>query len=337
MSPASVPRKARRDGQLLSIADGAVAHRSRAHLPSLLSRGDLLVLNDAATIPAGFYATHLRSGVRVEVRLAERRSLDPHDLGVVTAIVLGDGDHRTRTEHRAEPPELRVGDAIVADGLHATVLDAKGRWSKLALAGVDPLTWLLAHGHPIQYAHVEAPIALWDAQTVLAGPPVSFEAPSAAFVLDWEMLRAISDRGVVIATLTHAAGLSSTGDAELDASLPWAEPYAIPRRTAMLVAQQRERGGRVVAVGTTVVRALEDAFEKRVLGGIARSRIDAAHRPRVVDAILSGMHAPGESHFELLRAFESDEALHRAHHIATERGYLSHEYGDSTFVVARAG
>src|SRR5206468_1246816 len=150
----------------------------------------------------------------------------------------------------------------------------------------------------------------------IAGPPVAFEPPSAGFALEWRALAAMRARGVAFATLTHAAGISSTGDDELDRRLPFDEPYRIPMATAVAIRRVRARGGRIVAIGTPVVRALEDAAacggRVRAGEGLATQRIGAATRLRVVDAILSGTHEPGTSHYELLRAFTDDATLGRA-------------------------
>src|SRR5262249_5674967 len=142
--------------------------------------------------------------------------------------------------------------------LLATVENTLGhlRLVTLRFHGTPESIWagLARHGRPIQYAHVPTPLVLWDVWTPLAGPPVAFESPSAGFALDWQPLRARRGRGVAVATLTHAAGISSTGDDELDRHLPFDEPYHIPAATACAIFKTRARGGRVVAVGTTVVR-----------------------------------------------------------------------------------
>jgi S-adenosylmethionine:tRNA ribosyltransferase-isomerase len=142
--------------------------------------------------------------------------------------------------------------------------------------------------------------------------------------------------GVEIATLTHAAGLSSTGDDALDRALPWPERYELPRRTVELIAAARVRGGRVIAVGTTVVRALEAAAATGELaagGGIATLRLDAASRLQVVDGLISGLHVPGESHFELLSAFVPRARLERAVAVAAAHGLSSHELGDACLIL----
>ena len=195
------------------------------------------------------------------------------------------------------------------------------------------LAGLARYGRPIQYAHVPEPLALWDVWTKIAADPVAFEPPSAGFALDWRTLQAWRQRGVGFATLTHAAGVSSTGDLALDARLPFDEPYRIPERTAAAIARAKLSGSRVIAIGTTVVRALESAARPdgsvRTGDGIATGRIVRGTRLRVADAILTGVHQPGESHFELLRAFADDALLTRVSAGFIAGGYRAHEFGDS--------
>src|SRR5262249_17404880 len=135
------------------------------------------------------------------------------------------------------------------------------------------------HGRPIQYAHIVTPLAMWDVWTPIAGPPVAFEPPSAGFVLDWRTLLALRARAVSVATITHAAGISSTGDDELDRHLPFDEPYRISAATACAIVRTRIRRGRIVAIGTTVVRALEHAGmptgQVHAGAGLATQRINA--------------------------------------------------------------
>ena len=140
--------------------------------------------------------------------------------------------------------------------------------------------------------------------------------------------------------LTHAAGISSTGDDELDKRLPFDEPYVIPLATAAAIRRVRARGGRVVAIGTTVVRALEHG--RRATAGCKRARdwrrSESGRRSglRIVDAILSGIHEPGTSHYELLRAFTDDATLGRACDEMTARDYRTHEFGDSVLIERNA-
>jgi S-adenosylmethionine:tRNA ribosyltransferase-isomerase len=137
-------------------------------------------------------------------------------------------------------------------------------------------------------------------------------------------------------TLSHAAGLSSTGDAELDRRLPLDEFYEIPESCASAVFEATREERRVIAIGTTVVRALEAAASAdgvvRPGAAIARGRIGRGARLRIVDAILTGVHQPGESHFELMQAFANDDRLARIGAAVEERGYRGHEFGDSLLI-----
>jgi S-adenosylmethionine:tRNA ribosyltransferase-isomerase len=199
---------------------------------------------------------------------------------------------------------------------------------------------LASHGRPIQYAHAPQALALWDVWTAIAAAPVAFEPPSAGFVLDWQLMASLSHRGIAFAAITHAAGISSTGDPDLDRRLPLDEAYRIPAATVRAIGEARRRGGRIVAIGTTVVRALEQAADAAARAadpvppgrGVATQRIGAATPLRVVDAIVTGVHEPGTSHYELLRAFVGDEALRRAGSALAAHGYRGHEFGDSMLV-----
>lgn len=341
MRPATRPLQRPPDARLLVVGTtGKLRHASRTELIHHLRGGDLLVANDAATIPASLTGVHVASGERIEIRLAGRRTLEPADVYGFTAVAFGDGDYRTETERRPAPPPLTPGDGLRLGPLRATVtaLLDHPRLMTLAFAGTPDDVWsgIARHGKPIQYAHVLAPLRLWDVWTRVAGLPVAFEPPSAGFVLDWAFLRSLRDRGVSFATLTHAAGISSTGDAALDARLPLDEAYRIPVGTVEAVRSTRDHGGRVVALGTTVTRALEDAAT-RAGGlapgdGLATQRIGPATRLRVVDAILSGTHEAGESHYELLYAFADRRVLTATSRALDEEGYRSHEFGDSVLV-----
>jgi S-adenosylmethionine:tRNA ribosyltransferase-isomerase len=341
MKAAHVPSQRPRDAKLLVVdSQGGLRHAPRAELAAFLQPGDVLVANDAATLPASLSGLHVRTGEAIEVRLAGRRSLSVDDVREFTAIVFGAGDFHTRTEDRASPPELRAGDVLRLGPLTATVLRLLDHPRLIALrfeGSVDDI-WagIARHGKPIQYVHVSEPLALWDVWTRVAALPVAFEPPSAGFVLDWRLLSSLKARGVVFATLTHAAGISSTGDDVLDARLPLDEPYHLPASTVRAINDARRRSGRVVALGTTVARALEHAASRpgglRGGEGLADQRLGPRTQLRVVDAIVSGTHEPGTSHYELLRAFTSDAVLRRANDALERQGYLTHEFGDSVLI-----
>lgn len=315
-------------------AEGRARHLPRAALATLLAPGDLVVANDAATLPASLHGWHHESEGPIELRLAGW--VTPGDPTRFVAVAFGAGDHRIRTEDRPLPPPLSAGDPLALGPLAAVVermLDHP-RLVQLRFLGSrdDVLAGLARHGKPIQYAHVPQPLALWDVWTRIAADPVAFEPPSAGFALDWALLAAWRKLGIGFATLTHAAGISSTGDAVLDRRLPFDEPYRIPERTAAAIARVKAAGHRIVAIGTTVVRALEAAAEAdgsvRVGDGVATNRIGFGTRLRTVDALLTGMHQPGESHFELLRAFAPDGVLDGLPAALAAEGYRGHEFGD---------
>ncbi|CCM78499.1 S-adenosylmethionine:tRNA ribosyltransferase-isomerase [Rhizobium mesoamericanum] len=329
----------RHSARLLVIeADGSMRHLQRAKFETLFDPGDLVIANDAATLPASLHGTHLPSDKLIEIRLAGWLSLS--DPARFVAIAFGSGDHHTRTEDRLPPPGLSVGDRLRLGPLEAMIERLLGHPRLLELRFLSNRAAVFAglarHGRPIQYAHVAEPLPLWDVWTKIAAAPVAFEAPSASFALDWHTLQAWRRRAVGFSTLTHAAGVSSTGDPALDLRLPFDEPYYIPRHTAVEIARAKLRGGRIVAIGTSVVRALEAATDcdgnVSAGGGVATGRIGRGTRLRVVDAVLTGVHQPGESHFELLRAFAEDDRLARASATLTACRYRTHEFGDSVLL-----
>lgn len=331
------------DAKLLFVRGGtSIEHWPRSALVELLRPGDLVVANDAVTLPASLSGTHLPTGRSVEVRLAGRRSLDPADVTCFLAVIFGTGDYRIRTEDRPAPPTLAPGERLQLGPLHAAVerLEDHPRLLRIRFHGAAHQIWsgIARHGKPIQYAHVSQPLALWDTWTPIAGTPAAFEPPSAGFVLSWETVRSMIDKGIEFATLTHSAGLSSTGDPQLDSRLPFDEPYRIPVYTAQRIARAKERSARVVAVGTTVVRALEHAVstsadgELKAGAGLATQKIGSTTRLRVVDAILSGTHEGGTSHYELLRAFVPSKTLARMEQQLDTHAYRTHEFGDSILV-----
>ena len=343
MTPATTPVQRPADARLLTIgADGAISHLRRSAFASQLRPADLVIANDAATIPASLFGVHQRTGQRLEARLAGRGSLAFEDL-TFSAVLFGEGDHRTPTERRPPPPEVRAGDTLVLGPLAArieAVLDHP-RFVRLACLGGAAATWagIAAHGRPVQYAYMAQPLALWDVWTPIAGPPAAFEPPSAGFAIDWATLGEIRWQGASFATLTHAAGLSSAGDLALDARLPLPEAYRIAASTAAAIQRAKALGGCIIAVGTTVTRALEHAaaLHGRVAAGegLADQRLGPTTPLRVVDAILSGTHEPGGSHYDLLGAFADEDALAQADTELEARGYRTHEFGDSVLIWRR--
>jgi S-adenosylmethionine:tRNA ribosyltransferase-isomerase len=333
LPPARAPRAQRDRGQLLVID----ASRERVDISPLqgierwLGEGDLLVFNDSATLPASLSGT--AGGRSIEVRL-----LAAPEAGRADAVLFGEGDWRMLTEHRPAPPTLAVGDALRFHGLEATITGVSPRNPRLVSLRFDvpeDLLWpaLYRAGRPVQYSYLEQPLALWTAQTVYGSRPWSAETPSAGWPFTFSLLAKLTTRGVREATLTHAAGLSSTGDPSLDALLPLPERFEIPETTVEAIRIAR----RVIAVGTSVVRALEGAAAAwgalRPGGGITDLRIGPDHALRVVDGLFTGMHDGTSSHFDLLSAFAPRRVLDAAYARAAEAHFLAHELGDSTLIL----
>jgi S-adenosylmethionine:tRNA ribosyltransferase-isomerase len=341
----------RRDDVRLLVVDvpaASVRESRTTRLPALLSSGDLLVVNDAATVPASLQGA-TAAGERVEARLIAE-DLE-RGAGHFWAVLFGAGDWRQRTEDRPPPPPVAPGDRLRFGHLAAEVVARSPLSSRLVALrflnepeGPDAL-WaaLYREGRPVQYSHLAHELPLWAVQTVYAGRPWAFEMPSAGRPLSWEILLGLRHQGVRWASLTHAAGLSSTGDAALDAALPLPERFEIPAATVAAIADTRRAGGRVIAVGTTVVRALEGraaAASDSVLragAGVTDLRIGPGHRRRVVDGILSGIHTSAETHFALLNAFAPLELLEAAERAAEVRDFTTHELGDAMLILARRG
>jgi len=356
MIAANLPIQRPRDARLLLVrADGRITHAPRSRFVDFLTPGDVVIANDAATLPASLHGVHVASGAEIEVRLAGRRSLAVDgERAPFLAVVFGAGDYHVRTEDRPPPPALSAGDRLMfrgprgvaglapvgAEGLSATIeaLLDHPRLVALRFDGGARALWagLARQGRPIQYAHISTPLALWDVWTPIAALPVAFEPPSASFALDWGTIRALRERGIAFATITLAAGISSTGDPELDRRLPFDEPYRIPEATVSAIRRARELGGRIVAVGTSVVRGLEHAASRdgvvRAGDALADQRLGPASRLRLVHAVLSGTHEPGSSHYQLLRAFLDERTLATASATLEASGYRTHEFGDSVLV-----
>lgn len=313
----------------------AISHHAFRQLPDLLAVGDLIVLNDAATLPSSLRLTSHDA----ELRLAGR---EPN--GEFLAVVLGAGTFRVPTEERGPSPAFAPGTRVTSGELAATIVgidrdDARLVRVRFDLEGAALLTALYHAGEPISYSYLERGAELWDVNHRFAARPWAFESPSAALPFTFEMLGALRRRGVELGWLTHAAGLSSTGSARLDGRLPFPERYEIPPITVARIEATRAHGGRVLAIGTTVVRALEssalDQGTPRPGAGEARLVLGPGFRPRVVSGLLTGMHEPGTSHFALLGAFAPRELLERALTLAERAGYVQHEFGDACLILPR--
>ena len=205
----------------------------------------------------------------------------------------------------------------------------------------DPLARVYQHGRPVQYSYLNDELPLWSVQTVYSARPWAVEMPSAGLPLSWSVLLEARRRGIGLAQVTHAAGLGSTGDPTIDRLLPLPERYDVPAETAAAIETARATGGRIIAAGTTVVRALESAALATGAAPAALAAgssttdlvIDDRHTFSVVDGLLTGMHDPSESHFRLLSAFADQTVLLSAWTHAVDQGYHCHEFGDVSLVL----
>ena len=236
-------------------------------------------------------------------------------------------------------PDSRTGDALTLPGNVPMVLLGPHPDGQLRLwqASIDvtggPMAYLARHGRPIRYAYVPTPIPLAEYQTVFAREPGSAEMPSAGRPFTTELVTELVTRGIAIAPITLHTGVSSQDAGEP----PQPERYLVPATTARAVNLTRAGGGRVVGVGTTVTRALESAADRT---GIVHGRsgwtelVLGPQRPAlVVNGLITGWHAPGASHLNLLEAVAGAELVERAYREAVRARYLWHEFGDSCLLL----
>jgi S-adenosylmethionine:tRNA ribosyltransferase-isomerase len=340
MKPARWPRSDALSERLLWIdpASGAFGDATVEALTKLPRRGDLLVVNDAATLPASLVGA-TAEGTPLELRLVAREGDDDR---VWRCVVFGAGDWRTKTELRAAPPPLPAGTQLrLGADLSASVVERLAPrlvTVRFDMSGDRLWSAIYRAGRPVQYSYLDGPLELFHVQTSYASRPWSVEMPSAGRPLKWSVLLGLRARGVGLARVTHAAGLSSTGDATLDASLPWPERYDIPEETVDAVSATRRSGGRVIAVGTSVVRALEGAARENrgeLVAGAGRTNLvlGPGFVPRIVSGIFTGIHEATATHFALLQAFVGRPLLERAYAHAESVGYLGHELGDSCLIL----
>ena len=305
---------------------GSIVHGRFRDLPRFLAPGDLLVVNTSATLPAAIPATRA-DGAELELRFSTpARGRDPESYWIVE---LRSGD---------EPfSSVEVGEELVLPAGARVRILAPYAAARLWLAHLDlPRaleTYLAEHGRPIRYGYVPRRWPLSAYLNVYADEVGSAEMPSAGRPFTAELITRLVSSGVLVAPLTLHTGVSSQERNEP----PYPERFRIPRHTASLVNAVHEWDGRVIAVGTTVVRALETASKPD--GTVApgdgwTSLVVTSKRGlRAIDGLLSGLHEPDSSHLEMLRAAAGEGLLERSYQAALECGYRWHEFGDSHLIL----
>lgn len=332
MKSARAPRTDKASVKLLIVKDGGIEDSSIERLADHLRSGDLMVVNDAATLPASLQARDSRNN-QVELRLTTQL-----DERVWQAAVFGAGDWRTPTEDRPSPPRFAEGEEIlIGPNFRATVCGEdllSERLLKLEfnLSGEELWRSLYRYGNPVQYSYMNDELKLWSVQNVYGSRPWAVEMPSAGHALSWRLLLKLIGKGVRIVPLTHGAGLSSTGDDKIDRALPLAERFEIPASTMEAVRRSKAGGGRVIAVGTSVVRALESAGAG--LSGFTTLKLGPGYQRKIVDGLLTGAHDVSESHYQLLLAFLPENVLAQASRHFERQDYLIHEFGDLCLILA---
>ncbi|MET1009576.1 MAG: S-adenosylmethionine:tRNA ribosyltransferase-isomerase [Gaiellaceae bacterium] len=298
--------------------DLELVHARFRELPRFLSDGDLFVVNTSATLPAALKA-----------RLGDEQV----QLWLSTPEPDGTWLVELRTGEQARYPRQPLGARLdLPGGGQAELLASFVGSERLLVARLEldePLEgYLRRHGRPIRYRYVPEPWPLEAYQTVFALQSGSAEMPSAGRPFTSELVTELVTRGVLVAPVTLHTGVSSLEQGE--PAFP--ERFQVPSATARLVNAVHAWNGRVIAVGTTVVRALETvaAADGTVSGGRGwTSLVVTPERGLLtIDGLLTGWHEPKSSHLQLLEAAAGVELLNRSYRAAHEHGYLWHEFGD---------
>ena len=324
---AQSPAGERSGSRLLHVAGSTLVDLRFVDLPRLIARGDLMVFNDTRVVKARVSAVRPTGG-KVEL-LLER------------AVGANEAVFQLRASHPPRPG----GVLLLPGGVRATVVERDGRFFRLHLEGVESIdAFLERHGEvplPPYIAHAATATDAGRYQTVYARYPGAAAAPTAGLHFDAAMLAALNAAGVEFAYVTLHVGAGTfqpVDDEDLTRHTMHAERYRIPPETAAAIADARARGGRVVAVGTTSLRALESAADDE--GNVAPTEAETqlfvtpGYRFRVVDRLVTNFHLPKSTLLMLVSAFAGYENIRAAYAHAIAERYRFYSYGDAMLLDA---
>jgi S-adenosylmethionine:tRNA ribosyltransferase-isomerase len=329
---ASSPPEARgltRDAVRMMVArrhDGSITHGTFSDLPTVLEEGDLVVVNTSGTLAAELAAID-PGGRPLAVHLSTELPA-----GLWTVELRSDGQPYF-AGRAGDELTLPSGGRLSLLSPYAGHPEGVRLWVASMVLPEPLLGYLSAHGNPIRYGYVQGewPISMY--QNVYATEPGSAEMPSAGRPFTPEVLTRLIARGIGVAPV-----LLHTGVASLEASeAPYPEYFRVTPTTAHRLNETRRGGGRVIAIGTTVVRALETVVDDRGEVSPGRGWTDTVVTPerpvRAVDGLLTGWHEPEASHLAMLEAIAGRDLLERSYALAVAGEYLWHEFGDVHLVL----
>jgi len=342
---ASLPRQiygySKSDTKMMVVSGNIILNSTLHSLPDLLTEGDLLIFNNSKLIPSSLqvYSEELQEYLTVNIgtdRLSNLFLLEIRPRG--TGFRMRDGDKLDL---------LDSSDSIILFKRHHVF--PRYWWGKLKEEGNTIDDTIHKYGKFIRYDHIPFDIPEVFYGGLFYKVPGSVELPSASYSFDSNIIRELLDRGIQIEELTLHCNLGSLELHEfLDKDRLMEERYSIPFRTIRSIIEARKRGNKVIAVGTTVVRALETVVGmttgtfrlKKVveqtnegeMSGSTSAFIDGNYRLKMVDGIITGMHEKDGSHIMMLEAFQNKETLNRMSENANEWGYMYHEFGDISLI-----
>ncbi|MYL32450.1 S-adenosylmethionine:tRNA ribosyltransferase-isomerase [Pontibacillus yanchengensis] len=306
---------------VLQEDEDSAYHKRFEEIDQFLEDGDVIVLNNSRTIPPVLKGCLGKQNV--EIRLSRKISTNQWE-----ALLLG-------TFRQINVP------IQFPEGLEATISGLGSEPPLVTLSfskgGSSLLDYIYRYGEPVRYEYIHHPWPLETYQTVYGAIPGSVEMPSAGRAFTWDLLSKLKAKGVQTTYIQLHAGLSYYEQNRWPNPKNHPEAFNVPEETARLITQAKQNSNRVIAVGTTVVRALESAVnehgEVKAISGITRLYIDQNHRVITVDGLLTGFHEPEASHLHMLTAFLPEKKLMKAYGEALHKGYLWHEFGDMNLIL----